>query len=827
MHLKHPLFIYEAEDAAKSSPSKPAVKQKKEKNRRSGGQKIEINTMLDFKYLAGLQASPGHKYAAFTVSRADLEGNCYKKQLYLFDNDHKPKLIADEEAFEDFAFESDKSMLIADTRGKKEKELREKGVEFTSYYRLDLEGPGQAVRAFTIPLNVSNIEPLAEEGLFLISGQIDLRSPDLWQLSLEDQAKVQEARKEVAFREHIKEIPFYLNGAGFVYGRREMLFIYDEKNDKLRPMMPRNYSVSSISLSEDRRRIYFAAEETVDKMSIKSRLFRYRLPAEGKFDEEPAELWNNVEILYNQNDFDFGFCFEQEDENKLIVIACNHEEYGVNQSPNPYLLDLSTSLNSRKLVQSDDSQLRMWNSIGSDVRLGHNASADLINNEFFFIGTDNYGSAIFKISQEGTVEKVYKSSYSIDGFVRLDNRIYLIGLFRQALQELYLLDSKPREEKIVDCNDSDIAEISGLCQITNFNKALKDKYVAKPRRVEYNSEADIDGWVLLPENFEKASPTERFPLILDVHGGPRTVYGEVYYHEMQLWANMGYVVAFCNPRGSDGRGDEFADIRGKYGEIDYEDIIEFLDAVLQAYPQVDAKRLGVTGGSYGGYMTNRITTLTDRFAAAATQRSISNWLSFYGNSDIGYYFATDQNNCDTFSDEGFMQMWNHSPMKYVNNVTTPTLIIHATNDFRCPLEQGYQWFTALKDRGVASEIVVFHNETHELSRSGKPKARIERLTRITNWFERYLKPVSRKLLKAGESVEALPGASEVRGLPASEPRPSLSACESSHYSKALGSGSGTASDAASGASSGAASGAANEEAKEEQTQNTEKENKEE
>ena len=128
---------------------------------------------------------------------------------------------------------------------------------------------------------------------------------------------------------------------------------------------------------------------------------------------------------------------------------------------------------------------------------------------------------------------------------------------------------------------------------------------------------------------------KKYPAILDIHGGPKTVYGKVFYHEMQVWASKGYFVFFCNIHGSDGRGNEFMDIRGKYGTIDYDELMQFTDKVLETYPQIDASKVGVTGGSYGGFMTNWIIGHTDRFACAASQRSIANWISFSQTSDIG------------------------------------------------------------------------------------------------------------------------------------------------------------------------------------------------
>jgi dipeptidyl aminopeptidase/acylaminoacyl peptidase len=203
---------------------------------------------------------------------------------------------------------------------------------------------------------------------------------------------------------------------------------------------------------------------------------------------------------------------------------------------------------------------------------------------------------------------------------------------------------------------------------------------------------------------------------------------------MQVWANEGYVVMYANPRGSDGKGNAFADIRGKYGTIDYEDLMAFVDEVVKTH-NIDPEQLYVTGGSYGGFMTNWMVGHTDRFKAAATQRSISNWISFYGTSDIGYFFAADQTDGHPLKD--FDKLWEQSPLKYALNIQTPLLFIHADKDYRCPIEQAQQLHAVLMNEGVDTKLVWFKDETHELSRSGKPEARIRRLEEISAWFKRY------------------------------------------------------------------------------------------
>ena len=164
--------------------------------------------------------------------------------------------------------------------------------------------------------------------------------------------------------------------------------------------------------------------------------------------------------------------------------------------------------------------------------------------------------------------------------------------------------------------------------------------------------------------------------------------------------------------------------------------MEAVDHVLDRYGFIDGERIGVTGGSYGGFMTNWIVTHTKRFKAAATQRSICNWISFYGTTDIGWWFIRDQIGGDPWISVD--QLWDKSPLKYVENVETPLLILHSDEDYRCWLDQALQMFTALKVLGKEAELAIFPRENHDLSRRGKPKHRLARLEKLLGWFKRYL-----------------------------------------------------------------------------------------
>ncbi len=248
------------------------------------------------------------------------------------------------------------------------------------------------------------------------------------------------------------------------------------------------------------------------------------------------------------------------------------------------------------------------------------------------------------------------------------------------------------------------------------------------------AENDLQGWIITPPGFD---PSKKYPSVLEVHGGPRVQYGNFFMHEFYYLASQGYVVYFCNPRGGQGYGEEHSKaIWNDWGGADYADLMAWVDYVAKR-PYIDTERMGVTGGSYGGYMTNWIIGHTDSFAAAVTQRSVSNLISMYGSSDFNWAFQEEFGNVPPWED--VENYWRQSPIKYIGNAVTPTLVIHSENDMRCPIEQGEQVFVALKRLGVDTKMVRFPDEPHGLSRGGRTDRRIARLEHMSGWFERYLK----------------------------------------------------------------------------------------
>jgi dipeptidyl aminopeptidase/acylaminoacyl peptidase len=287
-------------------------------------------------------------------------------------------------------------------------------------------------------------------------------------------------------------------------------------------------------------------------------------------------------------------------------------------------------------------------------------------------------------------------------------------------------------------DDLYVADLSshGEKQLTHLNAALWKQVELSPvERVPFKGADgwDVDGFFMKPVGWVAG---KTYPMILTIHGGPAGQFGFDWYHEFQVYAAHGWAVFFTNPRGSTGYGEKFErGIELNWGGKDYVDVMNGVDAALAKYPWVDKDRLGVTGGSYGGYLTNWIVSHTNRFKAAVTLRSISNFVSDDGTRDGAYGHADDFTG-DIFEKHDLY--WNASPLKYVQNVKTPTLVLHSDNDFRVPIEQGEQWFRALRHFGVPSEIVFFPRENHNLTRTGEPKHLVESINWQVYWFERYI-----------------------------------------------------------------------------------------
>ena len=309
-----------------------------------------------------------------------------------------------------------------------------------------------------------------------------------------------------------------------------------------------------------------------------------------------------------------------------------------------------------------------------------------------------------------------------------------IGGFAVATSGLAYVSGQIDRPKELFSSDGDGKNETRISHANDESLAALDLVDAIDLEITSFDGWDIQGWLLPPVNREDG---KKYPAIVQIHGGPHAMYAYDFFHEMQAMAAKGYAVVFCNPRGSAGYGEHFnACTRANWGEADMPDVIAALETAIEKVDWIDSDRLGVTGGSYGGYLTNWIVSHDDRFKAAVTQRCVSNFYSFFGTSDIGVNFGEFEFGGVPWKDAELLLK--HSPISYVDKINTPLLIVHNENDLRCPIEQSEQMFTALKYLEREVGFVRIPEESHDLSRSGTPSRRKARLSHIIGWFDTHL-----------------------------------------------------------------------------------------
>lgn len=510
----------------------------------------------------------------------------------------------------------------------------------------------------------------------------------------------QEASKNYTI---IDELPSHFNGLGLINKKRNHIFEYNIQDNKLIDLITDKYfNVHDFYL--DQNKLYLIGDSYHHKRAIIPGLKVLDLTTDQIKEVFSPETFDVSTSLF----FNEMFCLHHKP-----YLFGNDNPHKLNKNPQFYALQDDL----RKLIAKWDHSLGSW--IGTDQAMGRGNASQVYQGKYYFVSTITDHAEIFAF--DGCQVKPYfKFSGSITAFAfNGENDFYFIGLAADQTEKLYHVQNG-QVNNLYDPND----------------ELLTSKYVAQAKEITYTAthNSKQHGWILYPKDYD---PEKQYPGILEIHGGPKTAYGKVFYHEMQILASHGYFVFFTNIHGSDGQGNEFADISGHWGEDDYQDLMLFTNQVLAETPALDPDRLGVSGGSYGGFMTNWIIGHTGRFSAACSQRSIASEFSHSFLSDIGpadNFFenkATIAKNPEIF--------WQHSPLKYADKVTTPTLFINSDQDYRCPLPEGMQMLNALLWYKVPAKMCLFHGENHELSRSGRPANRIKRLDEILEWFDHYLK----------------------------------------------------------------------------------------
>ena len=526
--------------------------------------------------------------------------------------------------------------------------------KFDYFYKKD-RSMGVGSLEFKIDKNVSYIKDL-KNGYYLIKASDKLK---------EDEKKKQ---KENSFYKEVNKLPFWFNGTGYINNQKQSLYLYKKEDKTLKKIRDfENESLNSFAINKNANKLALVLGKNDNNVS--------RL----RDDLIILDLKNKEEKIIIENEFSYYDLFFN-DKDEIIFVATDMKKGGINEDAFIYKSDLSGKY---KKISPDDFDKSFGNSIGSDARYEAYRTFAYKNNKFYFVVTEKEESKLYSLDENENIK--LEISGCVEDFAIANNNIYYFAMTENRISHL-------KEKK------------NGKILLDNkINSSL-----GKIEEFFYESNGDkIRGYVLLPVDFDK---NKKYPTLLSIHGGPKTEFSNIFHHEHQVFANDGYIIIYTNPHGSSGNGVKYSDIRGKYGSIDYEDLMNFTDLIVSH---------------------------TNRFKAANSQRSISNWTSFYGVSDIGYYFAPDQTGANPW--DNLEKMWEQSPIKHAKNVKTPTMFIHSDEDYRCPLEQGLQMYARIKENGVDTKMYIFHGENHELSRSGKPKARIKRLEKIKEWFDGYLK----------------------------------------------------------------------------------------
>lgn len=655
-------------------------------------------TFLDLQYLSDPKISPDGKYTAFILKKANIKSNGYESNLYVVDNrDNSMRKMNSLSMVAAYEWEDEETILFPGMRSAKVKEEVANGEERTSFYALNIHG-GEAVERFTVPLKGASLYPLGNKE-YIIMATYDNGRPDVSECTPDERKRELLEYKRKGY-EYIDEVPFSANGIGILNKRRSRLYRYNEVTGDLEALTTPLFRVSGVKVYG--KNVVYTGQEFADVKGLKDAIYFYNA--------ETRETTCLLEKdLYSIKFFEVG-------KDVVIVSMTDGKKHGSNQNGDLYKFNLMTG---ERTLFAEHQHHNVWNTVTTDVKLGGGRMMKIDGDKLYCISTVDMDARIERFDLTTGEQEYLTETGAVDFIDVHDGKIICIAFKGMGFEEMYRIEDGEWN------------------QVTHFNDEVKEQYeISMPEflSVKGSSPFGVEGYVLKPVGYEEG---KKYPGLLAIHGGPRLTYGPIFMHQMQIFTSAGYFVFFCNPRGAEGRGDEFGDIKGRLGTVDFDDIMEFTDAVLEKYPDIDKDRVGVEGGSYGGFMTNWIIGHTDRFAAACAQRSVSNWSGMEGTSDIGFHFCPGNTGVSHMEDHD--AQWRQAPLSGAHKCVTPTLFIHGSLDYRCWQQEAYQMYAALKMHGCPAKLCLFEGENHELSRSGRPKQRLQRLVEMFDWFEKYLK----------------------------------------------------------------------------------------
>jgi dipeptidyl aminopeptidase/acylaminoacyl peptidase len=652
---------------------------------------ITEKELLSLKFLRSFALSPDEKEIVYVLEWIDEKDNKYYSNLWLVGTDGKNN--------RQFTFGKYKdSSPVWSPDGKKIAFVSKRG-EKAGLHIIHRDG-GEANKL------------VEEEGAF----QNLSWSPDgrfiLCALRKSEIHKDKEGKKVAPVFREIGRLFYRLDGDGWLPKDRFHVWKYEVATGKGTQLTKGRYEEVSPAFSPDGKQICFVSNRQPDPDLDTDRLDLYLISSEGKnFRKVAAPDGPKAEPAWSPEGKKVAYLAHTNTKDAWGVT--NFHIWVVDPGKKGSAKDLTPKL--------DRMCLDLGISDTGEAAHGGKVSWSRDGKRLFFMITDKGSVDLWSVTLGGKMTQITKGKHRVTGF-DTNGKVNLIA-YSQAdftsCGDLYMTTPAGRSKRLTEVNRD---------WFNQFQVQIPEEHWFLSMGGQ-----KLQGWIIKPPNF---NPKRKYPAVVEVHGGPRVQYGNVFMYEFQYLAAKGYVVFYCNPRGSQGYGEKFAGCIVKaWGTYDYQDVMAGTDFLISK-PYADKSRIGITGGSYGGYMTNWVVGHTNRFKAAVTQRSVVNLVSFFGSSDIGF---------EDWREFGgrVWENWDHylkmSPIYYVRNVRTPLLIIHNEGDLRCPIEQAEQLFTALKVLKRKVAFVRFPEEFHGLSRSGRPDRRLERLRRIGGWFNKYLK----------------------------------------------------------------------------------------
>ncbi len=548
----------------------------------------------------------------------------------------------------------------------------------------------------------------------------------------------------------VTRIQYKMNGRGLLSDGRSQLFVVDIESGQVTQVTSGEYSCREPEWSPCGRFLAFTSSRFED-YETKSIRDIYIVPVSGG---DMRKITSSDAVLG-------GPSWSPDGE----FIACYGHDNSMHGATVPGVCVVPVSGDPVKFL-TRERQLHVGGSASGDMggSPGHKPAWTKDSQSIYFSAMQRGRTDLYKVCvSSGEISTVTSGNCTVAGWSKADELdSFAVHLSSPAtIGDIFVVEDTVQSEKLpwkgFSCSHPGQFDLKGhggkIRRLTEVNNPLLSSvHISFPEEFEVESDpgAKVNAWIMKPVGWKEGL---KYPCVLEIHGGPHSAYGPTFFHEFQFLASRGYGVVFANPRGSTSYGQQFeAAIRHDWGGADYRDLMAVMDYV-QKLSWVDESRLGVLGGSYGGYMTNWMVTQTDLFRAAVTMRSTCNRMSQFGTSDAAYRNGQFEFDGDPWDNPA--AYLDRSPIMYVRNVVTPVMIIHSEEDLRCPIGQAEEFFVALKKTGKTAVMVRFPGENHELSRSGKPSNRIERLEYIAAWFDRYLAPCPEDYEVPLEREEAL------------------------------------------------------------------------